>query len=157
MGRYSFDVIGEHQGAAILYTNPARADPIRGDAGFAGFKALLEPYRTRPWIWLFDCRGMTAAHALNVEFVKRLSRTLDSEHAGSLQRVWILNMNSWLRGILALFSSQKVRALTTDRLETLVTLQKEQYSHRTIDVFLSILHAESSAVQTSNPSASIRT
>lgn len=145
--RYSFDVIGEHQGATVIYTNPARADPIRGDAGFAGFKALLDPYRTRPWIWLFDCRGMTATHALNMDFVKRLSRTLDSEHAGSLQRVWILNMNSWLRGILTLFPSQKVRTLTSDRLETLVTLQQEQYSHRVIDAVLSILHAGSSAPQ----------
>jgi hypothetical protein len=145
---YSFDVIGEHQGATVIYTNPARADPIRGDAAFAGFKSLLDPYRSRPWIWVFDCRGMTAAHALNLDFVRRLSRALDSEHAASLQRVWILNINTWIRGILQVFPTQKVRSLSSDRLETLVTLQQERYSHTMIDALLAILHAGSTAPQT---------
>lgn len=149
--KYSFDVIGEHQGATVIYTNPARADPIRGDAAFAGFKSLLDPYRSRPWIWVFDCRGMTASHALNLDFVKRLSRTLESEHATSLQRVWILNMNTWIRGILQLFPTQKVRSLSSERLETLVTLQQERYSHSMIDTLLSILHAGSIAPQTHSP------
>jgi hypothetical protein len=148
---YSFDVIGEHQGSTLIYTNPARADPIRGDAAFVGFKSLLDPYRNRPWIWVFDCRGMSVAHALNLDFVRRLSRTLDSEHAASLQHVWILNMNSWLRGILQLFPSQKVRSLPSDRLETLVTLQNEHYSHALIDTFLTILHAGSSVAQMQKP------
>jgi hypothetical protein len=131
----------------VIYTNPARADPIRGDAAFAGFKSLLDPYRSRPWIWVFDCRGMTATHALNIDFVRRLSRTLDSEHATSLQRVWILNINTWIRGILQLFPTQKVRSLPSDRLETLVTLQQERYSHTLIDVLLAILHVGSNVPQ----------
>ena len=157
MVRYSFDVIGEHKGGTVVYTNPARADPIRGEAGFAGFKSLLDPYRSRPWVWVFDCRGMTAAHALNLDFVRRLSRVLDSEHAGSLQRVWILNMNSWIRGILQLFPTHKVRTLGSDRLEALVTLQQEGYSHAVIDTVIAILHAGTSGAQTMSPSASIRT
>jgi hypothetical protein len=151
---YSFDIIGDHHGAAVIYTNPARADPIRGDAAFAGFKSLLDRYRTRPWVWVFDCRGMTAAHALNLDFVRRLSRTLDSEHGTSLQRVWILNMNAWLRGILQLFPTKKVQSLGSDRLEAFVILQKEGYPHSVIDT---IIHAGSTAAQTTTLSGSIRT
>ena len=155
---YSFDPMGStNKGAAVMYTNPARADPIRGESGFAGFKSLLDPYRTRAWVWVFDCRGMTATHALNIDFVRRLSRALESEHVDSLQRVWILNMNSWIRGILQLFPTHKVRSLPNDRLEVLVTLQQEGYSHAIIDQILSILHAGSSAVQSHGPSVSTRT
>jgi hypothetical protein len=156
---YSFDPLGStNKGAVVMYTNPARADPVRGESGFAGFKSLLDPYRVRPWVWVFDCRGMTAAHALNIDFVRRLSRVLESEHADSLQRVWILNMNSWIRGILQMFPTKKVRSLPNDRLEVLVTLQQEGYSHASIDHILSILlPAGSSAVQSHGPSVSTRT
>jgi hypothetical protein len=154
---YSFDPLGTtNKGVDVIYTNPARADPIRGETGFAGFKSLLDPYRSRPWVWIFDCRGMTATHALNIDFVRRLSRVLESEHADSLQRVWILNMNSWIRGILQLFPTHKVRALSNDRLEVLVTLQQEGHSHTTIDQVLAIIHAGSSAAQTHGPSVSTR-
>jgi hypothetical protein len=156
---YSFDTLGStNKGASVIYTNPARADPIRGEAAFQGFKSLLDPYRSRPWVWVFDCRGMTAAHALNIDFVRRLSRVLESEHTESLQRVWILNMNNWIRGILQIFPTQKVRALPNDRLEVLVTLQQEGYTHETIDQVLTIIrHVGSSGAQTHVPSVSTRT
>lgn len=124
----------------MMYTAPARGDSIRTDAEFAGFRMLLEPFRARPWIWVFDCRGMTAKHFMNTAFIKRMGSLLESDHAASLRAVWILNPNTWIRAALSLFGSgDKAQLLPTERLELFVRLQKVGCSHALVDRFLAVI------------------
>lgn len=124
--RYSFEHIGVHGDGrtAVLYTSPANADPITTDADIAGFKSLLDSYRDQPWIWVFDCRGMTLAHYTNMRFCRALHHILTTEHSSSLQAVWILNINTWLRGVLGFFPMNKAVVLPAERLELFVEMQR---------------------------------
>ena len=135
-GRYSFEYWGVHKGIPLYYTSPAAAAQIKTDAEFAGFKALLDPLQTKPWIWLFDCRGMKTEHYLNIHFVKKMAYTIEHDHAQSLQVVWVLNMDSWLRRMASLFGRKKVVPLPTDRLELLVQMQQEGCPEDVIDRML---------------------
>jgi hypothetical protein len=138
MGRYSFDVIGEHNGAVLIYTCPSRVDIPNSDTDIAGFRACFAPYMARPWIWIVDCAGMTAVHVANQRFVRAIYNMIETEHATSLQHVWLLNMNSIMRAVLHMFPAKRLTVLPRDRLEIFVALQRAGYSHATVDLFLAI-------------------
>jgi hypothetical protein len=131
--QYSFDFYGTHKGVPLYYTSPAAAALIKSDADFAGFKALLDPLKTKPWIWIFDCRGMKTEHYMNINFVRKMAHTIEHEHATSLQAVWVLNMDSWMRKMATLFGRKKIVPLPTERLELFVHMQKEGCPHDVVD------------------------
>ena len=124
--RYSFKQIGIHADGrtSVLYTAPAEADIVTTDADLAGFKSLMDPYRASPWIWVFDCRGMKMAHYTNMRFCRALHHILTTEHSTSLQAVWILNINTWLRGVLGFFPLNKAIILPSERLELFIQMKK---------------------------------
>ena len=134
--RYSFNYFGAHKGVPLYYTAPATVAAIKTDAEFAGFKALLDPLQSKPWIWVFDCRGMKTEHYMNIGFVKKMAHTIEHEHGHSLQAVWVLNMDSWLLRMASLFGRKKVVPLPTDRLELLVNMQQEGCPDDIIDRML---------------------
>lgn len=137
--RYSFAQFGTYKDIPLYYTAPATVPSIKTDAEFAGFKALLDPLQTKPWIWVFDCRGMKAEHYLNISFVKKMAHTIEHDHNHSLQAVWVLNMDAWMRKMAALFGRKKVVPLPTDRLELLVKMQQEGCPEEVIDRLLTAL------------------
>ena len=137
--RYCFRSIGQHEAADIMYTAPAQADLITADEHFAGFKARMDPYRTRKWIWILDCRGMTSAHFMTLHLCRTLYKVLTTEHVESLQAVWVLNINPWVRAMLSLFHLTKVSVLPTERLELFVTMQRIGLAHDMIDRLLEMV------------------
>jgi len=141
MVRYSFDIIGEHNGATLIYTNPSRADILRSDTDIAGFRSCFAPYQSRPWIWVVDCAGMTAAHVANQRFMRAIYTMIETEHATSLQHVWLLNMNMIMRAVLQMFPAKRLTVLPRERLEIFVSLQRAGYSHAVVDLFLTIAGA----------------
>jgi hypothetical protein len=120
---YSFDSWGVHNGQRIYYTSTTSTGTADD---FDGFKALIdrESLLQKSWIWVFDCHGMKTTDYTNVGFVHRMKHMIEVEHAKSLKAVWILNINGWMRSMLALFGPTKVQVLPADRLEMLVQLQK---------------------------------
>jgi len=142
------DVVGEHNGATIIYTNPTRSM----DMDIASFRTCFEPYRNRPWIWIVDCAGLTAAHVGNLKLVRAIVQLIDVEHAASLQHVWLVNMNTFVRPLLQMFPQRRTTVLPRDRLEIFVLLQRAGYSHKNVDLFLTIAATPS---QTPAPYASI--
>jgi len=140
MTRYSLDVLGVHEGTTLLYTAPAKADELTTEEQFEGFRALLAPYMGRPWIWVFDGGGMTTRHYTNLAFCKRMYALITTEHKQSLQSVWFLNMNPWLRGVLQIFPvSKPLVQLPTERLEMFVTMQRKGLPAPVIDTLLAAL------------------
>lgn len=136
--------IGEFEGATLLYTAPAKTDDLRTEEQFRAFRTLLEPYRSRPWIWIFDGGGMTARHYANMTFCKQMYKILDTEHKQSLQGVWILNLNTWLRSVIQIFPASKpVTWLPAERLELFVTMQRKGVSSRIVDILLAALNPSS--------------
>lgn len=135
MARYSFDVIGEHNGVPLIYTNVSR---ISADIDMTGFRACFTPYTARPWIWVVGCAGMTAAH---VSFVRAIYDMIETEHATSLQHVWLLNINPIVRAVLQMFPAKRLSVLPRERLDIFIALQRAGYSHANVDLFLAIAGA----------------
>lgn len=146
--------MGQHKGADVIYTAPAQADLITTDEHFAEFKTHMDPYQQRPWIWIFDCRGMTSAHYTNIRFCRALYKVLTTEHKESLQAVWILNINTWMRAVLSLFHLTKVSVLPAERLELFVTMQRAGLADGLIDELLNLLHVSE---KRTGPNAAVST
>lgn len=129
--------IGMHEDAILLYMAPAKSASLCTEDQF---RAALAPYRERPWIWIFDGGGMTTRHYANIGFCKSMYKILDTEHKQSLRAVWILNLNSWLRGVIQLFPASKpTLCLPRERLEMFVEMQRKGLSSSTIDTLISAL------------------
>ena len=122
--RYSFDPIGSHNGATVYRTIISRSDPITNDEDFAGLVALMNACLGKPWIWIIDCSEMGMSHCMHISYVWQLYNLLHDHHQDSLQRIWIMNVNSWVQMIMGLLASAKVDVLPMDRLELFLELQK---------------------------------
>lgn len=100
-GAHSFAPVLLSGGCTYIYTAPAQAEHITTEGQFAIFKTHLEPYRAKPWVWIMDCRNMTTAHYMNTTFTKLMMTCLATEHAASLQAIWILNAGFLMHGSIA--------------------------------------------------------
>jgi hypothetical protein len=60
---------------------------------------------------------------------------LRAEHTGLLQATWMLGMTVWVRTILMTFGAEAL-ALSDDRLELFLQLQRAGCSHATVDFLL---------------------
>lgn len=100
-GAHSFTPVLLSGGCTYIYTAPAQAEHITTPEQFAIFKAHLEPYRTKHWVWIMDCCGMSTAHYMNTTFSRLMMTCLATEHADSLQVVWILNAGFLMHGSIA--------------------------------------------------------
>jgi hypothetical protein len=109
-------------GTVLLFTAPAQLTASPTEEQFTDYIASLRQIRV-PWIWVVDCRGMTADHFLNMSMGHRLQRILREEHSHLLKDTWMMFLHSWLRAALAIFQAP-VTALSGDRLELLVHLQR---------------------------------
>lgn len=120
----------------LYYSAPARISSISTEPQFAALKAELDRVRAGgPWIWVVNCAGLRAEHILNARYVQRLADLLRAEHTGLLQATWMLGMNAWVRTVLATFGAEAT-ALSDDRLELFVQLQRAGCSHATVDFLL---------------------
>jgi hypothetical protein len=133
-----FQPIGRRvsDGALLLYTAPARLTGNPTEAQFADYLSHLRRIQ-EPWIWIVDCRGMTAQHLANMSMAQRLQSILREEHGHLLKDTWILFLNSWLRTLLALFQAPVV-SLSPDRLELLVYLQQQRIERGAQDWLLAV-------------------
>ncbi|NDE15951.1 hypothetical protein EBZ80_13575 [bacterium] len=123
----------------LYYSAPARIATISTDAEFAALKQELDRVRAGgPWLWVVNCAGMRLEHVLNARYVQRLADLLRTEHTGLLLGTWMLQINTWVRGILAGFGAEAT-VLSDDRLELFLQLQRAGCSHATVDFLLAVV------------------
>ena len=122
--RHSFDRIGAYKGTDVFRTIVSRGDPITDDAEFDAMKQHFDQRLNTKWIWVADCANMESTHYLSLPLMYRLYNTLHYDHADSVQYVWILNIDPWVRWILTMFLSPKVEILPTGRLELFMRLRE---------------------------------
>jgi hypothetical protein len=138
----SVKVVGEHNGATLIYSIPTKISETE-------FCTSLAPYKGRPWIWIINCKG---ANVSNLSLIQSLYRIIEVEHAASLQHVWLVNMNVLVRPLLQMLPTQRVSVLPHDRLEIFVLLQRAGFSHVNVDLFLAIVDPAASRLQSLPPS-----
>ena len=129
---HSFHPLTSTGPVRLYYTAPAKATEIlKSHAEFVPFKTHLDTTRGSPWIWLFDCKGMGTKHLLPLSICKELMQVFVAEHGDNLQAIWVLNPNSWFRGMVGMLKPffkkgllEKIQFLDGDTLEVVVSLEK---------------------------------
>jgi hypothetical protein len=120
---FSFHVWPADKGVAVIYNHPASGAPVTTDADFDVYKAMFDPYRSKPWIWVINCAEMTAADIPSMAILQRTVEVIQEEHGDSLQRMIFLNINPWVSMALSLFTwtpaFAKILVGSADRLELL--------------------------------------
>lgn len=116
----------------ILYTCPGKAKEKPNEKTFLTyFQHHMDDMRPSPWIWIFDCKDMTAAHLLSLSTTKEMLRILREEHSNTLQGIYIINQHWIFKNFLQLctpFMRREDRArlavFNGPVLETLVELER---------------------------------
>lgn len=124
-------------GIALYYTNPAKSkELIDTPEKFVFFKTHLDEAKGKgKWIWVFDCAGMRTEHFTSYQFTKSLMQELSNEQMESVQGMWIIHPNTWMRASIAfvkpLFKSelvQKIRVFENKRESLMLDLQKAGFT-----------------------------
>jgi hypothetical protein len=122
--KYSFDHLATFNGLRILYTVPSRVDNIETEDQLQGLFDLIHAQKQKKWLWILDLKDMSYAKCMSISFTGRLISLLKEDHATSLQRIWIMNMNSWAQMILSMFTTTKVRILSDEPLDLLANMKE---------------------------------
>lgn len=116
---HCFINLGTHQGITYFYTSPVRGHDFKETvATLSYYKSHLEEAKIHKWVWIVDCKEMKSKHYSSPELSRRLVQHLTDEHRNQLQEIWIINPNTWIRGLVAIIKPFFSRA-TTDRLHVL--------------------------------------
>jgi hypothetical protein len=124
-------------GVALYYTNPAKSkELIDTPEKFVFFKTHLDEAKGKgKWIWIFDCAGMRTEHFTSYQFTKSMMQELSNDQLESIQGLWIIHPNTWMRASITfvkpLFKSeliQKIRVFENKREALIVDLQKSGFT-----------------------------
>ena len=107
-GYHSFIRMGTLSGRNLFYTAPAKTADFNEDGTkLANIKIhVSEDCSGAPWIWVVDCDDMGLAHYTEFSFNWGLLGLLAADL--TLQEIWIVRPNVWIRGVVAvlqMFSS----------------------------------------------------
>ena len=135
---HNFVYFGKNTEAiSVYYTNPAKSkELIDTPEKFVFFKTHLDEAKSKgKWIWIFDCAGMRMEHFTSYQFTKSMMQELSNDQLESIQGLWIIHPNTWMRASIAfvkpLFKSeliQKIRVFETKREALMLDLQKSGFT-----------------------------
>jgi hypothetical protein len=99
---HSFVKFGTVNTSALFYTAPAKAkDTNKDGTKLSNMKLHIQSdTEGKPWIWVVDCANMKMAHYTEMSFNIQLMNLLS--HEPSLQEVWVLRPNSWIKSTAGL-------------------------------------------------------
>jgi hypothetical protein len=119
--------LGTHNGITYFYTSPPRGHDYKETPDtLAYYKAHLDEAKTHKWIWIIDCKEMKAKHYSSPEMSKQMVKYLSTEHRGQLKEIWIINPNTWIRGLVAIIKPFFNKEIT-DRLQIIPKSGLELY------------------------------
>lgn len=92
-------------GRNLFYTAPAKTADFNEDGTkLANIKIhVSEECSGAPWIWVVDCGGMGLAHYTEFSFNWGLLGLLAADL--TLQEIWIVRPNMWIRGVIAVLQT----------------------------------------------------
>ena len=122
---HSFTYFGTIGVTRYMYTSPARAaDYKESPTGMANFKKHLDTMQGVRWAWVFDCAGMEMKHYVSLSYVKELAAILMKDHPHTLETIYIVRPNAWIRSMLSVLTTlfdkgvcKKIRILDGDGIE----------------------------------------
>ena len=115
-GSHSFMKIKEQpDGTAVFYTCPSQAKCSTDKEGIIfHYTGLLNDNGSTPWILIFDGKGFTLEHTLNVGLTMELTKLINDKYSSNLKKIIIVNptwhINTTLKMITPLLN-ENVRNL----------------------------------------------
>jgi len=93
-GSHSLREIGVREGVVIFYTCPAEASKYNDYEGI--MKHYEDTFEDRigdgtPWVWIFDCKGFTLKHLVEINVAIGIASLVSSRFADNLQKVIVVN------------------------------------------------------------------
>jgi len=119
---HNFFELGKLGETDVLYCAPAKAiESKETSESFSYFVSHLEAVQGKPWIFLVDCKGMKLRHTYSLSLTKQIMRVMNEDHESTLQKVILLNPNTWTRAFLTIIQpflrktfSKKLKMLQTE-------------------------------------------
>ena len=132
---HSFVPFGSVGNTALFYTAPARAKDVKeSNEKIVNFKKHLDTAKG-PWIWVFDCGGMTMKHCNSMNFMVALAKILAAEHEDKLKKMIILRPNTWMKTTIKLLKGMiktgllgKIHLVEGGSVELYMALEREGIS-----------------------------
>jgi hypothetical protein len=85
---------------------------------------------------------MQIKHYSSLEFVGKLARILSEEHVHSLDKIFVVNPNLWMRGLLAFMKTvsasqllKKTHVIEGSNFDMLIAMEKHGISRPNIDLW----------------------
>lgn len=115
-GSHSFLKLKETaEGISVFYTCPANARYYNDyDGIMAHYDGMLNENGDKPWMWIFDSRGFSAEHALNIRLAKDLALLINNKYGRNLKKIIIVNPTWHINltlGIVMPFLDQRIKKL----------------------------------------------
>ena len=103
-GYHSFIHFGDLSGTKMFYTALAKTEDYNRDGTKLANISIHIDENTAggPWIWLFDCSNMGFHNYTDVSFNISLLKLLAKNP--TIQGVWVVHPNTWIRGVHSFFS-----------------------------------------------------
>lgn len=81
-----------------FYTCPAQATKYNDIEGIINHYrgVLTEIPSDKEWIWIFDARGFTLAHAMEITLARRMATLITEEFGWNLRKVYIANPTTFI-------------------------------------------------------------
>ena len=100
-GSHSFTKICEENGISTFYTCPGKATKYWDcDGILAHYNGILKDNNNEPWIWHFDCDGLTINHAMEINTALGIVDLLIEKYGKSLQKIIIINPKCHIKIII---------------------------------------------------------
>lgn len=135
---HSFTNFGKLGETHLLYTAAARVlDYKETPEKIINFKMHLDTMKGKRWIWVLDSGDMEIKHYSSMNYTRQLAQLLMKDHEETIQGIWILRPNLWMRTTLkflkTLFKAglfSKVRIFEGEKLEVYIGLEKAALNGR---------------------------
>jgi hypothetical protein len=90
---HSFQKINETQnGVSIFYCCPSKAKYYNDNEGILEhYDGMLKDNGDKPWIWIFDSKGFSMKHAINLSLAKNLAILINVKYSKNLKKIIIIN------------------------------------------------------------------
>jgi len=93
---HSLRRIGEKDGTVIFYTKPAEASKYWDREGIRDhYDGTLDQIKNTDWIWVFDAKGFSARHLLEVGVAQTIATLVATKYSRTLKEIRVVN-SSWV-------------------------------------------------------------
>lgn len=99
---HSFKIVGTYNNIIYYYTCPAEATKYYDTEGIVNHYDLLLSSNKNKWAWIFDCKGFSSKHLLEIKVGIELAKLITSKHSDRLEKIVIINKNIYINTIIAL-------------------------------------------------------